>query len=134
MPKTHPAVQVLQRAAEGLWFPSETDAPFTPFFWPRAGDEQLSAEVFRQLAGAPQDAPIETVELDHFFRNVAEAQEWHDVIQAAQVEKGGRLVRTIKATLENVQVLRVGEISIDVYIVGQVEGGYAGLRTLVVET
>jgi hypothetical protein len=44
------------------------------------------------------------------------------------------LVETLKTTLDDVKVFRVGETRIDVYVVGKSKGGYAGLKTLVVET
>jgi transposase len=68
------------------------------------------------------------------LRNMAEVEEWHDVIQAAQVENFKQLVRTIKATLRNAQVFRVGDLRVDIYVVGQIEGGHTGLRTSAVET
>jgi hypothetical protein len=43
-------------------------------------------------------------------------------------------VKTLKVTLDDVKVFRVGETKVDVHVVGKVEGGYAGLKTLVVET
>lgn len=134
MPETPAIIKPLQQASEGLLFLSETDAPLVPFFWPDSSDEKLTTARFEQLAKSPKDAPIKTVKLDSFFRNATKSENWHNDEEKAQVERFKQLVKTIKAELKDVQVFRVGETSIDVYIVGQVEGGYAALQTKVVET
>jgi hypothetical protein len=54
--------------------------------------------------------------------------------ERAQVTRFQELVKTLKDALDDVNVFRVGETRIHVYVVGKVEGGYAGLKTLVVET
>jgi len=132
-------VKALRQAATGLLFPSETDAPLEPFFWPDAvkpngENEALTAEGLATLAGVPLDTPIKTVKLESFFRPALKEEEWHNAEERAQAAKFQGLVKTLKATLTDVKVFRVGETSIDVYIVGKVEGGFAGLRTTVVET
>lgn len=129
-----PAVATLQKAAAGLLFPSETDAPLEPFFWPAEKAPALTPDQVAQLASAPAEAAIKTVKLDTFFRPATTEEGWHNKEEKAQVQRFQELVNTIKDTLEEVKVYRVGETSVDVYIVGQVEGGYAGLKTKVVET
>jgi hypothetical protein len=124
----------LDQAAQGLLFPSETDAPLIPFFWPDAAPGDLTPERLAELAKTPPDQPIKSVKLDTFFRPVTKAEEWHNDEEKAEVEKFKTLVKTIKDTLAEVKVFRVGETKMDVYIVGKVEGGYAGLKTQVVET
>ena len=135
MPRDSAVIQTLQNASEGLQFLSETDAPFTAFFWLDSSDEILGTERLKQLAKEPDDVPIETEKVAYFFRNSVKVFEGeYSDYTVAKAEKFKRLVRTIEATLKDAQVFRVGEISIDVYIIGRVEGGYAGLKTLVVET
>lgn len=126
-------VQTLEQAAKGLLFPSETDAPFAPFFWP-AKDTTLTPERLAQLAGVPAGATVKTAKLDSFFRPATKEEDWHNVQEQAEVQRFRELVKVIKSTLTDVRVFRVGETSIDVFIVGQVEGGFAGLQTRVVET
>lgn len=129
-----PALGPLQEAAAGLLFPSETDAPLVPFFWPAEPADTLTPARVAELAGAAADAPVQSVKLETFFRPVTKEEDWHNDEEQAQVQRFRELVKTIKATLREVQVFRVGNTKIDVYIVGQVEGGYAGLKTQVVET
>ncbi|MEL7246133.1 MAG: nuclease A inhibitor family protein, partial [Cyanobacteria bacterium J06573_2] len=45
------------------------------------------------------------------------------------------LVETLKQNLDNIQVYKIGEVEIDVYIVGQLKSGdWVGLSTKAVET
>ena len=87
------------------------------------------------MTNHPKDSPVETVDLDYLFQNVAQEKEWHDEEQKQNVSKFKSLVETLKANLENLKVYRVGTIEIDVYIVGKTkQGELAGLATKVVET
>ncbi|RYZ63142.1 MAG: nuclease [Proteobacteria bacterium] len=128
------ALDVLAKATSGLLFLSETDAPLVPFFWPNEDTAPLAPARLLELANAKPDSPIKTVTLAHFFRNATKEEAWHNEEEQAEVERFKALVATLKSTLKKPQVFRVGEVSIDVYIVGLVEGGYAGLQTRVVET
>jgi hypothetical protein len=72
--------------------------------------------------------------LETFFRPATKGEEWHNEEEKAQAARFQALVKTLKVTLDDVKVFRVGETKVDVHVVGKVEGGYAGLKTLVVET
>jgi hypothetical protein len=51
------------------------------------------------------------------------------------VKRFQNLVSVLKQNLSNIQVYRVGSVSIDAYIVGVTDGGdWAGLCTKLVET
>ncbi len=130
----HPVIETLKQAADGLLFPSETDAPLEPFFWPHENNSKLTPETLASLADVAADAPIKSVKLETFFRPATKAEEWHNEEERAQVARFRELVTTLKDTLDDVNVFRVGSTRIDVYVVGKVEGGYAGLKTLIVET
>lgn len=127
-------LQVLQAAAEGLLCPSETDAPLTAFFWPDTEMSPLTPEHFRELASLSAEAPVKTVTLTSFFRPTTKEEDWHNEEEQAEVKRFQALVATLRATLQHLQVFRAGETKADVYIIGAVEGGWAGLQTVVVET
>ena len=129
-----PAIETLKHATDGLLFPSETDAPLEPFFWPHDDDSKLTPETLAPLAGVAADTPVKSVKLETFFRPATKEEEWHNEEEKAEVKKFQALVEAIKETVKRPQVFRVGDTNIDVFIVGSVEGGYAGLQTKVVET
>jgi len=123
--KKHPIEDVLRTATNGLLFPSETDAEFEPFVWERQGKGQLTQERLLHLAGQGEDAPVEEMTLDRFFRAVSSAHR----------PRFDELARVLNEKLSRIKVYKIGEVEKDAYIVGETEDGYwAGLRTAVVET
>lgn len=127
-------LQILRQASEGLLFPSETDAPFEVFFWDDEKAAELTPDTIAALAGASSGTPVKTAKLETFFRPAVKEEDWHNEEEKAEVERFKALLKTIKDHLKGVKVFRVGDTKIDVFIVGQVIGGYAGLKTQVVET
>jgi len=116
---------ILGKAAEGLRYPSETDAPFEPFSWGRVQGD-LTPQAAAKLAGAAADAPVEEQSADDFFQYLDAAE------NADQFRK---LRQAILAQLSGARVFRIGSINIDVYLVGRTKDGeWAGLKTQAVET
>ncbi len=126
-------VAKLEAAAKGLLYISETDAPLTPFFWPSEA-KTLTPELVAQLAKLPDKTKIETRTLDEFFKPVATEEDWMNDDEKAEARKFGELAQTLKDNLSDITVYRAGEIKIDVFVAGKVEGGFAGVATKVVET
>ncbi|RYX83894.1 nuclease [bacterium] len=130
-------LSLLEKATEGLLYLSETDAPLVPFFWPDANAASLSplsAARVLGFAGDKPDAPVKTTTLATFFRAATKEESWQSAQERAETSRFKDLVTTIKSTLKQPQVFRVGKVEMDVYIVGIVEGGYAGIKTRIVET
>jgi hypothetical protein len=112
---------------------SETDHPFEAFCW--EGATSTSPDKILQVTNNQQETSIEVVDVDYFFRNIAEPKDWHSEQQQAEVGKYQKLVEVIKDNLKDPKVYRIGEISIDAYIIGTTnEGTLAGLATKLVET
>jgi hypothetical protein len=127
---------VLERAAEGLTYTSESDYPFTWFqhVGPRV-TEPLTPEAFRALIGVPATRRVGTVALDDFFARHIEWVDPYDATAVALVPRYQRLRETIRQVLRDPQVFRVGRIAIDCYIVGfDGAGMLVGLRTVAIET
>lgn len=125
---------LLTKASDGLLMPSESDAPFTPFHWTGAATRRLTIPRMLRLTGHAPDTPVEVVDLDWFFRNVAQHQPWHDPQQAADVRRFQRLERVLEQRLADVRVYRIGTIRIDAYIVGRCGDDLAGASTVLIET
>jgi hypothetical protein len=123
----------LQEATEGLLYMSESDYPFGVIRWD--GSEQLSPEYLRRTSGADASAKVEESDLDEFFRVAAGEQEWKDEAQLAEARKYQRLRSLLEEHLMGIKVYRIGEINIDVYVVGRsAEGNWLGISTHAVET
>ncbi|MFN6120598.1 MAG: nuclease A inhibitor family protein [Actinomycetes bacterium] len=125
---------MLTKASAGLLMPSESDSPFTTFTWTGAARRPLTTARLLELTGHTPDTVVEVVDLQHFFRNMAYRQPWHDRQQARDVRKFERLLRVIERHLTDVQVYRVGTVRIDAYLVGRCGNDLTGLQTVLIET
>jgi hypothetical protein len=123
----------LKQASKGLFFLSESDAPFEVIHWQT--QEQLTPAKLLQLTNHPPDAPVELRTVDEFFATATAEEEWHDREEREIVLKFQNLVGVLKQNLSQLQVYRAGSTDIDAYIVGVTDGGeWAGLSTKLVET
>jgi hypothetical protein len=123
----------LKQASKGLFFLSETDAPFEVIHWSAQGE--LTPAKLLQLTNHPPDAPLKMLAVDDFFAIATQEEDWHDQEERETVKLFQNLVSVLKQNLSQLQVYRVGNTNIDVYIVGLAPGGgWAGLSTKLVET
>ncbi|HEY9302532.1 MAG TPA: nuclease A inhibitor family protein [Phormidium sp.] len=126
-------VNQLKLASDGLQCMSESDYPFEVFQW--EGQEPVTAQTVIQQTGHTPNTQVEVVQLDEFFRNATQEQDWHNDEEKEVVKRYQSLVETLKQSLSDIQVYRLGTVEIDVYIVGKTpSGNLAGLSTKVVET
>jgi len=109
----------LKSASAGLNYPSESDAPFVLYYNP-SNDDMLAKVI-------PSDKTrVTETSVDDFFA---------ELVAGEDGAKFQRLRRVIESRLAGVRVLRIGEIEVDVYLVGRTPGGaWAGLHTTSVET
>lgn len=126
----------LKTATENLVYISETDAPFEPFVWKTEQPvTEIRVEDVLKFAGQKADAKTAEKTLDEFFRHLTEMQDWFGDEEKAQVEKFLKLKELLSTKLKNTKVFKVGDVQIDVYIVGiDDKGNLAGVKTKAVET
>ncbi|HEY9801533.1 MAG TPA: nuclease A inhibitor family protein [Leptolyngbyaceae cyanobacterium] len=126
-------LDLLRTASDGLLMMSESDYPLEIFLWEDAAP--TTPQKVMQYTDHPQDTPVQIVGVDDFFRVATTVYDWQGEEEKAIVQKFQSLVQTIKSSLKNPQVYRMGSIEIDAYIVGETPtGDLAGLSTKVVET
>ena len=122
-------LEALRRAADGLWYMSESDYPFEVVLI--EGAEELSHERLREAAGAERDAPVETRSLEEFFRASAAVRAGE---RPAPASFEG-VLQALRENLTDIRVYRIGAVNIAVYVLGRgASGNRLGLRTRVVET
>ena len=123
----------LKQVSKGLFFLSETDAPFEVIHWPAQGE--ITPAKLLQLTNHPPDAPLEKLAVDDFFAIATQEEDWHEEAERETVKRFQNLVSVLKQNLSQLQVYRVGNINIDAYIVGMTPSGdWTGLSTKLVET
>lgn len=112
----------LTRAAQGLLYPSESDAPFEAFQW-KAGGSDPRAAIAAQGKRADE---VSEISIDAFFAQL---------IAGDQGPEFARLKNVLQSQLNDLRVLRVGQIEIDIYLIGKTSAGdWAGLHTVSIET
>jgi hypothetical protein len=112
----------LTDAVKGLEYPSESDAPFTPFHWP-ASATSARAQLAAQLK---TDRGIEEVPVSDFFDALK------DTNDTARFEQ---LRRMLETSLTDLSVFRFGEVKVDIYLMGRLDAqNWIGLHTTSVET
>lgn len=128
-------VKKLQQASEGLLFLSESEYPFKVFIWKNEGQQQINSELILKKTENSFNTPIEFVDLDSFFEIATTEQDWHGSVEKEIVNRYQQLSKVLKECLTDLQVVRLGTTTIDVYIVGKTPSGdLAGLSTKLVET
>jgi len=126
-------VSRISRAAEGLTYISETDAPFEHVELPQI-DEVAPADV-ASAVGIAKDVPVAEVGFDEFFARVVVSKEWFGPKEKDQVKKFRKLKELLEMHLTDVNVFRFGKVRIDIFILGRNRDGIVeGLKTFSVET
>ena len=78
---------------------------------------------------------IEQITLADLFTPVLTVEDWYEADELAQVHRYTELHDAIETNLTDVEIFRVGEVEIAIYIVGKTpDGDVVGLKTHVVET
>lgn len=134
MTKTNSEIlEQLKQASDGLLFMSESEYPFEVFLW--EGVAPVTPQKVVQQTNHPQDTPIKIVGFDDFFQVATTVEDWHEEEEKATVKRFQTLVQTLKDNLRNLQVYRLGNIEVNIYVVGETPtGDLAGISTQVVET
>lgn len=120
----------LENAASGLQMMSESDYPFDYFSTDdTAIDENLALKITGKAAGTL----VTTTTLDDLLRNMIDPA--RGAVSPQQAEQYKQMAAVLKDTLQNITVYRVGEVQVEVLIIGLTEEGTAaGMRTKLIET
>lgn len=121
----------IEKACEGLFYISETDAEILPFIGEQA--EAVNAEtVLKQIKS---DTAVEERDFESFFKRLTELQEWFGEEEAGNANKFANLRDLLQKNLKDIKVFKVGRIELDVYAVGlDANNILTGIQTKAVET
>lgn len=122
----------LKQATTDLFWSSESDYPFEVVSW-ELGVELTPTDLFSNIYDT--DLAIESIPLADLFEPILMIEDWYEDAEIALVDRYTNLLDLINTNLSEVQVFRVGEVEIDIYIIGKTPAGdIIGLKTLSVET
>lgn len=132
MTETRSLSEQLAVAVVDLVWLSEADYAFEVIDWQI---ESINPVILLKQIDRSENTLVEVVELEVFFATATQERDWYDESELETVKRYRYLVEILKANLQEVAVYRVGEIEIEVYILGKTSNGaIAGLKTKVVET
>jgi hypothetical protein len=125
----------LERAADGLLYTSESDYSFVWFHAAGPVPAPLTPAALLAAAGEAPDEPVEVISLDDFFARHIERVDPYDSVAVSLVPRYRHLRETIRLTVPDVRVFRVGRIQVRCYVVGVTAGGeVVGVSTVAIET
>ena len=126
-------IKDLQQASAGLLWLSEADYPWEVVYWQQISE--LTPETLLQQINYDSTSKIETKTLEQVFAVATAEQDWHNEAEKQEVESYQSLVNLLDHYLDNIQVYRVGEVEIELYVLGQTKHqAIAGLKTKIIET
>ena len=129
---TAEVIDRLKQATTDLLWSSESDYPFEVVSW-ELGIELTPTDLFSNIYDT--DLAIESIPLIDLFEPVLTIEDWYEDAELALVDRYTHLLDSINNNLSEVQVFRVGEVEIDIYIIGKTPtGDIIGLKTRSVET
>lgn len=127
-------LRLYQYSQDLLWM-SESDYPFVVFLWELEEEIELNIPTFLELIKKPPDTSIKSLIFESFFEKAVTPKDWHDERKEEEVKRYQNLVVVLEECLRDLRVYKVGEVTVDVYIVGTTPSGdLAGLSTVAIET
>lgn len=122
----------LQAAIEGLQWMSESDFPFEVVHWSQTAE--LTPDLLLKLTDHAPETPMQTEAIEAFFEWAIQPQDWHRPEEAAAVERYKSLLQLLQTHLQTPQVYRLGEVNVEIYILGKTDEELVGVKTQAVET
>lgn len=129
-----PTAQMIRKAAKGLVYISETDAPIE-YFSVEATAVNSAEEKFSQFKKGLGVAGVRETSPDELFARLIAEDEWKTPAEILIAKRFRELQRTLCDNLTDIRVLRFGTVRVDIYVLGvDAEGNLSGIRTSAVET
>ncbi|MBM4360583.1 MAG: hypothetical protein FJ096_20950 [Deltaproteobacteria bacterium] len=124
----------LASAAKGWLWMSESDYPVVPFAAEAPASSPLTEDDVRALVGADESKPVDERSLA-VFEGVGRNEPGMAPEEVELAVRYRRLRHLLESNLTDVRVFYVGEVELDVVIVGRTAcGKLAGVRTIAIET
>lgn len=125
-------IEELKIATKDLLWLSESEYPLKIVYWHNA--ENFNVNTLLQHYNYPPETKIVVKEFQSFFASAIAQEEWYNEAEKAETKRYQALVNLMRQNLKNIQVYLLGEIEIDVYILGETPRAIAGLTTKIIAT
>lgn len=123
----------IKKAVENLYYMSETDAGIVPFIGNKA-DSVTAANLISQTQ-SDEKSKVTEIKFDEFFSNLTKIENWFGDEENRTAQKFSGLKDLLEKNLKDLKVFKIGQIEIDIYIVGlDSQSVLTGIKTSAVET
>lgn len=123
----------IEKASEGLSYISETDADISVFVGQQA--EFVNKETLLLQIKKASDISVKEKDFADFFLRLTQIQEWFGEEETQTANGFAYLREVLERNLRDLKVFKIGEIQLDVYVVGLEAGNLLmGVKTEAVET
>ncbi|MES2520888.1 MAG: nuclease A inhibitor family protein [Bacteroidota bacterium] len=125
----------IQALTADLLYPSESDEKIEYFEMELSTTEKLSIANFRMFNGILPELTIQEIDVESFFKPLIKVEDWFGEDEKKWAADSLKLKELLQEKTTEIQVFKVGEIAIDVYLFGKAEDcKWVGLKTKVIET
>ena len=126
-------IEQLKLATKDLLWLSESDYPFQVYYFQNAA--KFSTNKLLQEHNFPPETKIAIKQFLSFFASAIREEVWHDESDKVEARRYQSLVNLMSESLTNIKVHLLGEVEIEVYILGEtVHNAIAGITTKIVQT
>ena len=131
---SRPAAAALKKATHGLLYMSESDEPFEVVQLEKPAGAFGATEACL-VVNRPSDSRVQEQRLDDFFGELTQDHDWHGKAETEDVRRYRDLWQLFRDRLADATVFRLGEVQVDIIIVGRAaDGRWVGVKTRSVET
>lgn len=125
----------IQVLISDLLYPSESDEKIEYFEMELSTNEKVSQANFRIFNGIRPEINISEMDFDTFFKPLIKVEDWFGDDEKKWAVDSLSLKNLLAEKTKDIQIFKVGEVSIDVYLFGKAEEcKWVGLKTKVIET
>ena len=126
-------IKRIKKATANLYYISETDSEISPFIGRRA--ESVSKENLLLQTGNASGAAVEERNFEDFFTTLTKIQDWFGDEEKRAAQKFSALKELLQRELKNLKVFKVGQIELDIYVVGLDSDNFlTGIQMKAIET
>jgi hypothetical protein len=123
-------LKLLKAAAKNIYFVSEIDSDLHAFV--ESQENKMRIKVLHKMLNDPER---KVEHIDRLRDRVSAVREWQNKKAADNARRYQNLFRIMEENLANIQVLRIGEVELKIYLVGYDRNGrLAGFWVDAVET
>lgn len=125
----------IQVLTTDLLYPSESDEKIEYFEMELSTEEKINQANFRMFNGIKPEINIEEMDFETFFKPLIKVEDWFGEDEKKWATDSLTLKNLLVEKTKDIQIFKVGVISIDVYLFGKAEEcKWVGLKTKVIET